>query len=358
MACNIISVGKRRDGGTRYWCLKHRADATAKYGRKDTQCRYAGVPVIAPGETIRLDVADYPGGVAIWGAVPPVYDTTRLPMDKGIHVHARSRTNGPKEMDRTARRVVIVKDGQEFEVSELDAIYYMTSSVFGFPTARIECPRCGYSHLDRDWFSIHPHQSHLCAACGRTFRDSKVAIGNPAAQVQDALSPNPPKSKKATTALRIAQAAYPAGIQVWGSNPAIVWTGSGQQEDGIHVHAFSVDGGKPTVDGTFSSVFIDGIALSVRQVRTLMAQSALPHLKDRISAVDCERCGAMVFDEGADAYTPREERTCARCYRRVRTRGRLRKVVSNPLLLVLERLTARAPRPPQVHDLGLLPETL
>src|SRR5687768_1337518 len=26
--CNIVSVGKRRDGGTRYWCLAHRADAT------------------------------------------------------------------------------------------------------------------------------------------------------------------------------------------------------------------------------------------------------------------------------------------------------------------------------------------
>src|SRR6267378_3294771 len=32
--CKIVVVGKRRDGGTRYWCLKHRADATAKYGRR------------------------------------------------------------------------------------------------------------------------------------------------------------------------------------------------------------------------------------------------------------------------------------------------------------------------------------
>ena len=26
--CEIVSVGKRRDGGTRYWCLTHRANAT------------------------------------------------------------------------------------------------------------------------------------------------------------------------------------------------------------------------------------------------------------------------------------------------------------------------------------------
>jgi len=28
--CEVVAVGKRRDGGTRYWCLRHKADATAK----------------------------------------------------------------------------------------------------------------------------------------------------------------------------------------------------------------------------------------------------------------------------------------------------------------------------------------
>src|SRR5258708_1652769 len=40
VACHVVSVGKRRDGGTRYWCLLHRADATAKYGRPAKSCRY------------------------------------------------------------------------------------------------------------------------------------------------------------------------------------------------------------------------------------------------------------------------------------------------------------------------------
>ena len=41
--CHIVSVGKRRDGGTRYWCLQHKADATAKYGKRARTCRAAHV---------------------------------------------------------------------------------------------------------------------------------------------------------------------------------------------------------------------------------------------------------------------------------------------------------------------------
>lgn len=32
MTCEIVNVGKRRDGGSRFWCLSHHANATAKYG--------------------------------------------------------------------------------------------------------------------------------------------------------------------------------------------------------------------------------------------------------------------------------------------------------------------------------------
>ena len=45
-SCNIVAVGKRRDGGTRYWCLAHRSDATAKYGRRAATCRGALIPPI------------------------------------------------------------------------------------------------------------------------------------------------------------------------------------------------------------------------------------------------------------------------------------------------------------------------
>src|SRR5438105_14334370 len=87
--CDIVAVGKRREGGTRYWCLKHRADATAKYGKPAAACRTAHFPPIAEKDILTLDFAKYPGGVALWGAVPAVYDTTTQPLDRGIHVHSR-----------------------------------------------------------------------------------------------------------------------------------------------------------------------------------------------------------------------------------------------------------------------------
>lgn len=90
MRCKIISVGKRRDGGTRYWCLKHHANATAKYGVAADKCVAADDRPITPDETLHLDFSDYPGGIALWGSVPAVYDTTIQPVDRGIHVHARS----------------------------------------------------------------------------------------------------------------------------------------------------------------------------------------------------------------------------------------------------------------------------
>ena len=104
-SCDITPVGKRRDGGTRYWCLAHRADATAKYGRPARICRAAHLPPILPDEVLTLDLDEYPGGVALWGAVPPIYDTTRLPLDFGIHVHARCESDGEKAIDGTYRGV-------------------------------------------------------------------------------------------------------------------------------------------------------------------------------------------------------------------------------------------------------------
>src|SRR5438105_12337256 len=95
-ACQVKPVGLRRDGRMRYWCLAHKADATGKYGRRLAICRGAGIPPISESETLTLDLDNFGGGVALWGAVPPVYDTTRLPLDRGIHVHARQIPGGQK----------------------------------------------------------------------------------------------------------------------------------------------------------------------------------------------------------------------------------------------------------------------
>jgi hypothetical protein len=315
-ACDIRPVGKRRDGGTRYWCLAHKADATAKYGRRAKVCRAAHLPPILPEEILELDLDQYSGGVALWGAVPPVYDTTRLPLDFGIHVHARKDTSGDKDIDHTYRSVRLIgrqlpSDG--LQISEIDAVYYMVSSVFGFDTRHVRCTLCGYSHLDKDWFSIHPHRRHLCAGCGKNFRDTALGIGNPIRATQQILGLLPRKTKKAAKTLSLRQRDYPGGIQIWGSNPAIIWSSKKSEEEGIHVHAYKRDGELAKPDDTFSAAEIDGVRLNPVIVRTLMAQNSLPHLENRVVPLKCDCCGAMEFSAGEQAFTPVVGRTCSKC---------------------------------------------
>lgn len=360
-SCHIVSVGRRRDGGTRFWCQTHKADATAKYGVAATECVNARIVPIADDDSFTLNLDAYPGGIALWGAVPPVYDTTEYRIDRGIHVHARPEPGGPKAIDRSYRHLRIVGKNLEdpgISISELEAIYYMASSVFGYPMSRIACTYCDHLHLDKDFFSVHPHRKHLCANCGRHFQDSRKGVGNPICGVREAchVSTKPPVMPNRP--LNILQADYPGGLQIWGTNPSFLWTGVTDEEDGIHVHAYSPLGGEPVIDETYSSVTIDGMILDPQMVRILMAQNALPSLKGRLKSLTCSTCGHQHFDQGSDAHTPRLVRPCSQCGTEIRTSGSIRNVVSNPLIATLQTLSTGAPRPPQKHEMNLAPETL
>lgn len=360
--CAIAPVEKRRDGGTRYWCSAHRADATAKGGTPTQKCRAADRVPVGADEIKTLDLDQYRGGVALWGAVPAVYDTTRHPMDSGIHIHARPEAGSEKEIDLTYRAVRLVGKGLPPEgivVNETDAIYYMVSSVFGFAMSFVPCAHCGWPHLDKDWFSVHPHRRHLCAGCGKHFHDRVRGIGNPIVGVRDACGADEHKVSPAPKKLNIKQSLYPGGIQIWGSNPAFLWTQPKDEEEGIHVHAFLTEEQEdPTVDDTFSEVIIDGVELDPHMVRVLMAQNVLPSLGGRVMSLDCPHCDQPGFDAGEAAYVPGSTHTCPECGRQFPTVGRTRNVVVNPLPAILRDLAAFAPRPPQQHRLDLLPETL
>lgn len=360
--CDVIAIEKRRYGGTRYWCRTHRADATAKGGTMAARCRRADEVPIRADETLTLDLDKYLGGVALWGAVPAVYDTTRQKMDRGIHVHTRLTPECSKDTDWTYRTVQLVGRGLPEEgvvVSEIDAIYYMVSSVFGFPMSCVTCTHCGWSHLDKDWFSVHPHRRHLCAGCGKHFHDRMTGIGNPIIGVRDALGVREHKIVLAEKTLDIKQLEYPGGIQIWGSNPAFLWTQPKPEEEGIHVHAFQTEGqAEPTLDDTFREVIIDGVRLDPHMVRVLMAQNVMPSLEGRIRSMNCTNCGHPQFDTGDAAYVPSPTHTCLGCGRQFRTIGRTRNTVANPLPAILEVLAKEAPRIPQQHRLYLLPETL
>lgn len=363
--CTISMVARRRDGGFRYWCLAHKADATAKYGKPAERCVAAGDAPIESNEALEIDPAQFPGGIALWGAVPAIYDTTRLPMERGIHVHARLRPGEEKkELDHTYRKIAIRKRGgdlfeRQIEVNELDAIYFMVSSVFDMQVKYVRCGLCGYPHLDRDWFAVHAHQRHLCHGCGRNFRDDAPGIGNPVALLQQELEGGA-KRRLVTAAkvLTLRQADYPGGIQVWGSNPAILWTANKAEEKGVHIHAYKVDGADPEIDGTYKKVTIDGIALDPEMVRHFMAQSAMPHIRERVLPFNCSRCGTPHFDRGGFGYAPHDVHECDSCGNKFQAPGRLKMTVGNPMRRTLEELARFAPRAPQHFDLGLRPETI
>lgn len=360
--CRIQAVGKRRDGGTRYWCMEHRASATAKYGRRASRCRHADIPPVLSDQRLVLDVGAFRGGVAIWGAVPPIYDTTEAPVEQGVHVHARKVPGGAKDIDGTFREVEIQRrrgtGGGPIVISELEAVYYMVSSMFNCAMRSVTCDLCGCPHLDKDWFSVHSHQRHLCAGCGRHFRDTERSIGNPIAAMKELFGSGAHKVKPARRKIEIEQARFLGGIQLWGSNPALLWTAQRAEEEGIHVHALDDEGSSTLIDDTFSRVVIDGTEIDAAMVRTLMAQSALPHIAGRVVGMQCPRCCTDHFDQDLDAFTPHETHKCQRCARTFRGGGRMRKTIGNPVVATLAALGARAPRPSRKHQSTLLVEAI
>lgn len=364
MKCKIVQVGKRRDGGYRYWCLKHHANATAKYGVPAHKCLAADDQPIPKSAMLDLDLPTFTGGVALWGSVPAVYDTTRCPTDRGIHVHARRAQNNLKEVDRTYRKLRLrltndlVSDDWT-EVDEVDAINFMVSSVFGFKTHAVSCPRCHFAHLDRDWFAVHPHKRHQCHGCGCQFSDTEIGIGNPLSSLRHGLETAARQTVKAPRSIAIRQSDYPGGIQMWGSNPAILWTSPLPEETGIHLHCFTQAGSdQPVIDDTYSKVVIDGITVNPEHVRHFMAQMAMPHLEGRIVALDCPYCRVPHFDTDSLAYTPHLEHECKSCGNWFQAATRTRKTIGNPFADVRLSLSANAPNPLRNDPLGLRPETI
>jgi ribosomal protein S27E len=174
-------------------------------------------------------------------------------------------------------------------------------------------------------------------------------VGNPIAGTRRACGVSERKPVPSARRLDIRQANYPGGIQIWGSNPAFLWTSPKDEEEGIHVHAFLEGRTRPKLDDTYGEVVIDGVRLDAAMVRVLMAQNALPSLCDRVRSLDCPSCGESQFAVGRDAHTPTAAHACGKCAKPLIHANGGHKTVLNPLPAILERLAAHAPRPPQRH---------
>ena len=130
------------------------------------------------------------------------------------------------------------------------------------PAARFCCScSCTEGCWRRQSYRPHLSSSEVdrSSGCGRNFRDSISGIGNPIRATQEisGLLPRKPTEAEKTVSLR--QSDNPGGIQIWGSNPAMIWSSEKPEEEGIHVHAYKQDGELADPDETFSAVEMDGV---------------------------------------------------------------------------------------------------
>lgn len=349
-SCRIEQVGRARNGRPRWWCPVHGGNATGPNGMQLEACDAISVDADLEG-CLDLDPAEYAGGVAVWAALKPIFDTTGRAPEVGIHVHARQVAGMGKQIDATYPAVAVhcrsdLFGARPLLVSRQAAVSYYFSRFMDRQVKHLTCPHCAEVHLDAGRFAIHPHRKHLCQACGRLFQDHEAAVSNPVAFIREALGDLDAGRQpvRASESLDIRQTEYPGGIQIWASNPAILWTAPRPEQEGIHVHLFSGRHGLPVKDETFDGVRIDGVALDDGMVRYLMAQRALPELSGKIESLTCPHCGDAHFDHGEMAFEPHGEHICEHCGAAFHARGRRRLSISNPLLSTLERLHRTAPR--------------
>lgn len=299
---------------------------------------------VADFKRFRLDPTEFPGGIALWGAVEPVYNTASEPAERGIHVHARNRLGGRKLIDQTFDAVELqvrrdLFNNERIVVTAETAVAFYISRFLERTVVGLFCPHCNTPHLDSDWYAVKPHRVHLCHGCNQLFRQETKGVSNPLQMVRHQLgignSLGGPVRAKAD--LDIRQEAYPGGLQIWASNPALIWTSARREQAGIHVHGWKRPGVRPKLDGTFGRVRIDGIELNEDHLRVFMVQNSLIYLKGKIVELVCPSCGFSLFDRGDAAFQPKNTHRCDSCGTIFQTQRR-RKVVSNPFVTTIKAL--------------------
>ena len=344
-SCKIDQIGKHRNGKPKYWCKVHFSTAYSDSIEIPDKCQKYDQPRISEEDKFRLNPKDWDGGVGIWGALDPVYNTSTLEgHHPGIHLHARALEDGEKQIDYTFKEIEIkTQDEDLFEEDKyikLDteiAHAYTASMVFGKELKYLLCTHCGKPHIDADYFSVTYHKKHMCTYCGREFRDVEPGISNPVVEIQRIFH----SSMKERTielverTLNINQKDYPGGIQIWGSNPAIIWTAKRSEEAGIHVHVYNNAGDEALQDDTYGKVIIDGIELNGAEIRYLMVQQSLSHLIGKIKAFNCPECNNPHCDKGDYGIRPHEHHLCEFCNNEFTTAV---KCVGNPIIEKLQQL--------------------
>lgn len=326
--CDIRCEVKRRNGSDQWVCLTHGHLAISDGGGPLPQCAAAGIPAVPEDDILVFDLADYPGGVGIWGACRPALQIGAPPIERGVHVHARVEPDGPKIIDRSYE-IVVVRDGDRSITIDADsALAYVASAVAGHTIVALTCPHCGHVHLDRDEFAVTPHRKHLCNRCHRNFWNPQPTVSNPLGELERWMHlPRPRTVTAPARHLELDRAVFGA-IALWGTNPPILWTADRPQHDGLHVHAWDHDGHQ-LIDATYATVQLDGEDIDAELARLAMVQRIL-FADDQLRALRCPACDSELVDHGEDALHLHNQRRCPACDTTSISPGR-RNVVSNPL---------------------------
>jgi transposase-like protein len=228
-------------------------------------------------------------------------------------------------------------------ITQEAAVNYYLSRFLGVKVKHLFCPECGDVHLDAGYFAIHPHRKHLCHGCGSFFRDSERAVSNPIDLLRSVWAGRMPRQapKKSRYFLDIKQSDFNGGIEIWASNPALLWTSERNEQEGIHVHVYRKLNGElfREEDETYGFVRIDGIELQPEGMQYLMAQQAVPFLHGKVTSLLCPDCGAPHFDRYGQAFKPHRLHHCHQCGIRFESLGEKRLVVGNPIVDKLQRIT-------------------
>lgn len=263
---------------------------------------------------LTLKMNDYPGGVAIWGALPAVFDTSREGFDRGVHVHARLAVASKKSIDATYQFVEAICDHQSFLIDETAAVHFTMASIFANPIISLDCSNCGKAVTSIGFAAVMPTTNHRCQHCDYLNTTPIACVINPIMALKtrlgDSTVQRPAIVPERTINIELTD--YPGGVQIWGSNPSILWTAPRLEESAIHVHAYNREG-KRVVDNTFGRVTLAGQDLEIDMIRVLQIQQALPELMAQITTVCCPACGVAQFDQGQHAVIAHANRTCLQC---------------------------------------------
>lgn len=278
-------------------------------------------------ENLTLKLSTYQGGVAIWGAIPAVFDTTNEPFDSGIHVHARRLNSRKKIIDKTFSSVEVRHNNISHMICEKAAIAFAMTSIFEINMVALPCNACGNLILDNAINAVIPGVNHYCNHCHSYIITHNACVANPLIQLKKYFDDE--KSIRETIdpdrTLSLDHNRFSGGIQLWGSNPSILWTAERREETGIHVHAYSNDG-KRIIDNTYSFIEILGEKIDAKMVRLLQVQLALPEIKKYLGCLSCPSCHHTVFGQGIKAVRPNTEHLCLHCNQTWKSNP----VISNP----------------------------